>query len=80
MFTHNPNAMQQNSSDLNAYHLADATRRFLDEEARRSSSDLWICPGCGMTHAGMLPEECSSCGATGLEFQYTASSNQEICH
>ena len=30
----------------------------------------WICAGCGMAHAGSFPEECESCGATALEFQY----------
>jgi len=80
MFTHNPNAMQQNSFDVNVYPLADATRRFLDEEAQATSSQHWLCPGCGTTHAGMLPEECRSCGATGLEFQYTAPSKQETRH
>lgn len=75
MFTHNTNAIQQDSFTLNTYPLADATKRLLEEETRRTSLHHWICPGCGTTHAGMLPEECSSCGATGLEFQYTTPNN-----
>lgn len=33
----------------------------------------WVCMGCGTTHARMLPEECESCGATALEFEYAAA-------
>lgn len=80
MFIHNQNAMQQNSFDLNAYPLANATKRFLDEEVSGTHSHHWVCPGCGTTHTGMLPEECSSCGATGLEFQYTARGAKENRH
>ncbi len=80
MFTHNPNAMQQNSFDLNTYPLAEATRRFLEAETQSTSHHHWLCPGCGTTHAGMVPEECRSCGATGLEFEYAAPGNKEIRH
>lgn len=32
----------------------------------------WICSSCGMAHQRKLPEECESCGATALEFEYSA--------
>jgi rubrerythrin len=79
MFIHNTNAIQQNIFDVNTYPLANATRRFLEEETTQGTlRQHWVCPGCGTTHADILPEECRSCGATGLEFQYSTPGKQEI--
>ncbi|HLG77669.1 MAG TPA: hypothetical protein VKX46_14725 [Ktedonobacteraceae bacterium] len=79
MFIHNTNTIQQHTFDGNTYPLANATRRFL-EETQSMPLQHWVCPGCGTIHADILPEECRSCGATGLEFQYSAPSQQEIRH
>jgi len=80
MSIHNTNAIQQNTFDVHTYPLAHATRRFLEEEPQGMLRQYWVCPGCGTTHVEILPEECRSCGATGLEFQYSAPGQWEIRH
>jgi len=78
------NTPQPHTTDQNRPFLADATMRLLEQQAKAAMRLLeqrakvalpvyrWICGGCGMTHAGMLPEECESCGATALEFHYSS--------
>ena len=69
MVFHSSNTQQQHG-----HPLGDAVARLL---ARRSKEELsiyhWICAGCGTVYADILPEECKSCGATALEFEYSAT-------
>lgn len=69
--------IQQNASpyptDQNKYPLAHAATRFSGQPTQEAlPSHHWICAGCGMAHVRILPEECENCGATALEFEYSA--------
>lgn len=70
MFTQNTS--QQYPAEQSAYPLSDATMRLLERRAEETRlMHRWICGNCGTAHGRILPEECKSCGATALEFQYT---------
>ena len=65
---------QQHPTHQHGHPLGDATAHLL---AQRSKEELstrhWVCAGCGTIHVDILPEECESCGATALEFEYTVT-------
>jgi len=65
---------QQNTPDLQISPPRETPERLLE---KKTPHQHWICPGCGTTHAGMLPEECQSCGATWLEFEYASSDSKK---
>jgi rubrerythrin len=67
--------LQQNTFDLQA---SPEPSKLLQEG--KTLHQRWICPGCGITHTVMLPEECQSCGATWLEFEYAAPGSEERRH
>ncbi|HEY1353825.1 MAG TPA: hypothetical protein VGF67_29805 [Ktedonobacteraceae bacterium] len=58
-------------------HVSPPARTGGDSLAQETARRHWICPGCGTTHAVVVPEECQSCGASGLEFAYTSPGSQE---
>lgn len=68
MFPHS--TPQQQGSQPNMPLLSDETRRFFEQTHTALLPHYWICTGCGTAHTRMLPEECRSCGATALEFEY----------
>ncbi|HLI70928.1 MAG TPA: hypothetical protein VKV19_14315 [Ktedonobacteraceae bacterium] len=69
----NYNTTHQHTMPENTGLLADAALyRFEQHVQEAPLAHCWICTGCGMVHAGSLPEECRNCGATGLEFQYSS--------
>jgi rubrerythrin len=71
----NSHSPQQHTTSEPAYPLTKAAlRRFEQQELR---GHHWVCGGCGMTHAVILPEECENCGATALEFQYASSTENK---
>jgi len=61
------------STDQNKYPIAHAAARLSEQSTPQTPlSHHWICAGCGAAHAKILPEECQNCGATALEFEYSA--------
>lgn len=69
----NDNTTHQQAMPENMGFLADISLRHLGQPTQETPhAHCWICTGCGMVHAGKLPEECRGCGATGLEFQYSS--------
>jgi rubrerythrin len=77
MSTRYTHTRQQNASDLQVSPPTEAAKRPLEEQM---SHQRWICPGCGTTHMVMLPEECQSCGAIWLEFEYASHDIEELHH
>lgn len=67
----NSHSPQQHTTSQHTYPLTDEAMHRFEQRAHRGHQ--WVCGGCGMTHAVILPEECESCGATALEFQYASS-------
>jgi rubrerythrin len=64
------NTPQQQATTQNKYVLANGAMRLIEQTQEVLLPHHWICTGCGTTHARQLPEECQSCGATALEFEY----------
>lgn len=65
---------QQHLTHQSGHFLEDATAYLV---ALRSKEELsirhWVCVGCETVHTGIFPEECENCGATALEFAYSAT-------
>jgi rubrerythrin len=74
------------SHNTTPHHITNQQRHPLDAAAMRrlerpTQAELatrhWICIGCGTAHSVILPEECQTCGATALEFEYASASEME---
>lgn len=77
MPSQNTHALPHQTLDLSPYPLAEATGCLIEETPLHQR---WICPGCGTPYTVTLPEECQSCGATGLEFEYASHGTGEPRH
>jgi len=66
MFPYNTSSYTTNQNQYPFAHLPEPSA------PPTQLSHYWICAGCGTKHARILPEECKNCGATALEFEYSA--------
>lgn len=51
------------------YKLYDAALKAIEGGKDLPKKELYVCPVCGYTHEGVLPEKCPVCGAPGKSFK-----------
>lgn len=69
----NHNLPQQSSVNANQRHAPDSAAYAPDYATQAALlAHHWSCTNCGMAHTHVLPETCTNCGATALEFKYMA--------
>jgi rubrerythrin len=70
----NHNLPQQSSVNANQHHALDSAAYTFDRATQVALlAHHWSCTNCGTAHTHILPETCTNCGATALEFKYVAS-------